>query len=157
MNAVAVRADDVEASNRLGGELRAVLTPGRVDATSGFLGTGRLPAGDMITEHYHPYSDEFVYLISGRLAITVDGERLTLEAGEALMIRRGQRHVFLAIGGHDAHAAGAPSAHAAGAPSATAEWVYVMTPLAPRPDLGHVDTAPAANPGQPAPSLGRVS
>jgi putative monooxygenase len=142
MTPVPIRAAEIAASSRLGGELRAVLTPGRVDATSGFLGTGRLPAGERITEHYHPYSDEFVYLFSGELALTVDGESLTLAAGEAVMIRRGQRHVFLATESADDH---------------PAEWVYVMAPLAPRPDLGHVDTAPAANPDRRAPSVGTRS
>lgn len=129
-----VRAGDIEPSTRLGGRLRAVLTPGRVDATAGFLGTGELDPGQVVSEHYHPFSDEFLYFIEGSVEITADGEPLSVAAGQALLLRRGTRHRFLA---------GAAGAH----------WVYVMTPLAPRPDLGHVDTEPAVNPAAAVPSL----
>lgn len=135
MTATVVRADSVEPSVRMGGQLRAVLTPGRVDATAGFLGTGRLEPGEAVSEHYHPYSDEFLYVTSGVIHVVVDGDAVVVEDGTALMVRRGQRHVFRAG-------------------DTGAQWVYVMAPLAPRPDLGHVDTASVPNPSCAAPVVG---
>lgn len=135
MTATAVRAAGIEPSVRMGGQFRAVLTPARVDATAGFLGTGYLDPGESVAEHYHPFSDEFLYVTAGVIHVVVDGEPVELEEGTALMVRRGQRHVFR--GG-----------------DAGAHWVYVMAPLAPRPDLGHADTAAVPHPTSPAPAVG---
>ena len=131
-----VAAADVVPSNRQGGEIRALLTPTSVGATAGFTGTQSIRPGGHIAEHYHPYSDEFVYVVRGSLLITVDGEEATLGADEAVMFRRGQRHRL------------------ANAGSTEAFLVYHISPLAPRPELGHVDTEQVPNPNSQPPQVG---
>ncbi|QPP08941.1 cupin domain-containing protein [Streptomyces bathyalis] len=135
-NAPKVVAADVASNNRQGGEIKALLTPHSVGATAGFTGTQRIRPGDRIAEHYHPYSDEFIYLVEGELRITVDGEEQDLAADEAVMFRRGQRHRLVSTG------------------STPAFLVYHISPLAPRPELGHVDTEPVPNPDSQPPRVG---
>ena len=126
----------VAPTRRQGGELRALLTPASVDATDGFMGTLALAPGEHVAEHYHPYSDEFVYLVRGALEVLLDGAKVQLEADESLMVRRGTRHRFANTGAEQAFA------------------VFSIGPLAPRPDLGHVDTEPPPNPGEGVPRVG---
>jgi putative monooxygenase len=96
-----------------------------VKSTSGFMGVLTLQPGECVTEHYHPYSEEFVYLVSGQLLVRLDGEPVPLAAGEGLFIPIGTRHRL------ENSDAGQP-----------AFAVFHLGPLAPRPDLGHVDTEP---------------
>ena len=121
-----IAASDVESNRRRGGDLRTMLSPGTVKSTSGFMGVLTLAPGECVTEHYHPYSEEFIYLVSGRLLARLDGEPVTLEAGEGLFIPVGTRH---RLENSDA--------------DQPAFAVFHLGPLAPRPDLGHVDTEPA--------------
>ena len=63
-----VDLSETQPNRRRGGDLRAMLTPTAVGATSGFMGLAIVQPGDRIGEHYHPYSEEFVYVVSdGRL------------------------------------------------------------------------------------------
>jgi putative monooxygenase len=121
-----IAASDVEPNRRRGGDLRTMLSPGTVKSTSGFMGVLTLQPGECVTEHYHPYSEEFIYLVSGRLLARLDGEPVTLDAGEGLFIPVGVRHRL------ENSDAGRP-----------AFAVFHLGPLAPRPELGHVDTEPA--------------
>lgn len=113
---------DVPANRRRGGDVRTVLSPATVAATSGFTGTVTLQPGDVVTEHYHPYSEEFLFLVRGRLTVRLDGVESVLEAGTGAFIPIGVRHRL--------HNPGTETAYA----------VFHLSPLAPRPDLGHVDT-----------------
>jgi putative monooxygenase len=126
---VAVR--DVAPNYRRGGDIRVLLGPATVGATSGFLGVLTLAPGDVVTEHYHPYSEEFLYVVAGTVAVRVDGEEFTLDRGEGLLVPIGARHRVVN-----------PTAD-------TSVAVFHLCPLAPRPDLGHVDTEPLppARPG----------
>ena len=56
---------DTEPNRRRGGDLRAMLTPTAVGATSGFMGLAIIQPGERIAEHYHPYSEEFVFVVCG--------------------------------------------------------------------------------------------
>jgi putative monooxygenase len=125
----------VAANRRRGGEIRVLPSPKTVGATSGFLGVLRLSPGEHVTEHYHPYSEEFLYVVCGRLLARVDGESVELDAGEALLIPTGARHRVENNG------------------DCTAEAVFHLCPLAPRPELGHVDTE-APQVGEPEPRVG---
>ncbi|MEU8819332.1 cupin domain-containing protein [Actinoplanes sp. NPDC048796] len=131
-----IAARDVAPTTRQGGEIRVLLSPRTVDATDGFGGTLTLAPGEYVAEQYHPYSDKFLYLVRGVLELTVDGEKIRLAPDEALMVRRGQRHRFVNPGGDEALA------------------VFHVSPLAPRPDLGHVDTEPVPNPAGELPRVG---
>lgn len=118
-----VSIDAVAPNTRRGGDLRVLLSPRTVGATSGFMGAGWLRPGEHITEHYHPYSEEFLYLVRGTLVARIDGEReITLTAGDALMVPKTIRHRLDNVGDEEAF------------------FVFHAGPLAPRPELGHVDT-----------------
>ncbi len=130
---VAVR--DVIANRHRGGEIRVLLSPKTIGAASGFLGVLNLEPGDHVTEHYHPYSEEFLYVVRGRLVVRVDGEPVELNPGEALLVPIKVRHRVENVG------------------EEAAEAVFHLCPLAPSPDLGHVDTEPLRA-AEPAPQVG---
>lgn len=133
-----VAAGDVAANRRRGGDIRVVLSPKTVGSTSGFMGTLTLAPGEYVTEHYHPYSEEFLFLVRGALAVRIEDQQVELAAGEGLMIPRELRHRVVNAGQEQAHA------------------VFHLSPLAPRPELGHVDTEslPAAGAAESAPDVG---
>jgi aromatase len=113
---------DVPVNRRRGGEIRTLLSPGTVNSTSGFMGLVSLQPGEQINEHYHPYSEEFLYLVHGALTVDLDGEVVPLAGGEGLYIPINVRHRLRNTGNKEVFA------------------VFHLGPLAPRPDLGHVDT-----------------
>jgi putative monooxygenase len=124
-----VSAADVPADVRRGGEIRTLLSPRSVGSTSGFLGQADLAPGERIAEHYHPYSEEFLYLVEGELVVDLDGVPQPMRPGEALLIPPGTRHRLRNPG------------------AAPTRCVFHLGPLAPRPELGHVDTETDRGPG----------
>ena len=124
-----VHRGDVPPNRRRGGDIRVLLSPTSVGATAGFMGTLTLEPGEVVTEHWHPYSEEYLYCHSGDVLVTLDGEPRRLVAESAVHIPIGVRHRIVNDG------------------RATAFFVFLCGPLAPRPELGHVDTeaSPAAN------------
>ncbi|MGW0826340.1 cupin domain-containing protein [Streptomyces sp. NPDC002845] len=117
---------EVPPNTRRGGDLRAMLTPATVGSTSGFMGVAIVRPGDRIGEHYHPYSEEFVYVVCGQLEVDLDGDPHPLQAEQGLMIPAHMRHRFRNVG------------------DVEARIVFHLGPLAPRPQLGHVDTEETA-------------
>ncbi|MGY1824445.1 cupin domain-containing protein [Geodermatophilus sp. SYSU D00079] len=117
-----VHRSDTPPNRRRGGDIRVLLSPASVGATAGFLGTLTLEPGEVVTEHWHPYSEEFLYCQSGDVLLTLDGEERRLTTESAVHIPIGVRHRIV----NDS--------------SATATFVFLCGPLAPRPELGHVDT-----------------
>lgn len=117
-----VSMSDVPANRRRGGEIRTLLAPSTVGSTSGFMGVATIPPGDAISEHYHPYSEEFVYLVRGSIVARLDGTPHALRVGHGLYIPINVRHRLMNEGEEEAFI------------------VFQLSPLAPRPDLGHVDT-----------------
>lgn len=113
---------EVPANRRRGGDVRTVLSPATVGATSGFMGTAHMMPGEVITEHFHPYSEEFLFLVTGRITVRLAGVPTTLCAGSGIFIPIGTRHRL-----HNDS-------------DEPAFCVFHLGPLAPRPDLGHVDT-----------------
>jgi len=101
--------------------MHILLSPLSVGSTSGFMGVGKLSAGERIIMHRHPYSEEFMYVTHGTVLVTVDGQDITVCAGEAVMIPKDTPHQLLNTSGEDASA------------------VFHTSPLAPNPALGHVD------------------
>ena len=122
------RADTVP-NRRRGGDIRVLLSPASVGATAGFLGTLTLQPGEVVTEHWHPYSEEYLYCATGEVVATLDGEQRRLPAESAVHIPIGVRHRIVNEG------------------PGPASLVFFCGPLAPRPELGHVDTEPP--PGSP--------
>ncbi|MER6504661.1 cupin domain-containing protein [Streptomyces sp. NPDC001455] len=117
-----VDLSETQPNRRRGGDLRAMLTPTAVGATSGFMGLAIVQPGDRIGEHYHPYSEEFVYVVDGLLEVDLDDEPYKLRPDQGLLIPPHVRHRFRNVG------------------DVEARMVFHLGPLAPRPELGHVDT-----------------
>lgn len=116
-----IGADDVQANTRRGGDIRTLLSPATVGSTSGFMGVATLDPGEVMGEHYHPYSEEFVYVARGELTAVVDGETYSIGPGKAFYLGVESTHRLLNEG------------------SERVEMVFHLGPLAPRPELGHVD------------------
>ena len=129
-------ATDVPANRRRGGEIRTVLSPGTVGCRSGFLGVLILAPGEYINEHYHPYSEEFLFVTEGVVTVTLDGVDHLVHADEGIWIPRNARH------------------RVTNARDVRVRAVFQLAPLAPRPELGHVDTE--RQPGDPVPGDGAV-
>ncbi|MEU9889835.1 cupin domain-containing protein [Sphaerisporangium sp. NPDC051017] len=126
-----ITAGDVEPNRRRGGDIRVMLSPKTVGAASGFMGAAYLKPGEHFIEHYHPYSEEFMYVVRGTVRVRVDGsQEIDLSPGEALMVPRNVRH-RVENHGHDEVC-----------------MVFHLSPLAPRPELGHVDTEPNPHTGK---------
>lgn len=117
-----VSMDDVQADTRRGGDVRTLLSPKSVASTSGFMGVATIPAGERISEHYHPHSEEFMFLVRGTLTADIDGEPHELRAGQGMMTPINVKHRLRNLGDEEAFI------------------VFHLSPLAPRPELGHVDT-----------------
>jgi putative monooxygenase len=131
-----IASRDVPPTVRQGGQIRILLSPRTVSATDGFSGTLTLAPGEYVAEQYHPYSDKFLYLVRGTVDLTVDGDLVRLAADEACMVRRGQRHRIVNAGAEPAMA------------------VFHVSPLAPKPEWGHVDTEPVPYPEADVPQVG---
>lgn len=115
-------ADETPADTRRGGDIRTLLSPKTVGSTSGFMGIATIGPGDRISEHYHPYSEEFIFLVSGTIDAQLDGKSHRLKARQGLMIPINVKHRLVNDGDEEAF------------------LVFHLGPLAPRPELGHVDT-----------------
>jgi putative monooxygenase len=123
-----VHRADVPPNRRRGGDIRVLLSPTSVGATAGFMGTLTLEPGEIVTEHWHPYSEEYLYCQQGEVLVVLDGEQRRLGAEAAVHIPIGVRHRIV-------NDTGSP-----------ASFVFLCGPLAPRPELGHVDTEPSPVP-----------
>ncbi|GAA2294202.1 cupin domain-containing protein [Actinomadura luteofluorescens] len=131
LEAVKVGAREVEPNHRLGGSIRMLLSPGTARTTAGLMALLELQPGERVSEHYHPYTDEHVYVSEGRLVLAVNGVEQIVDAREAVLIRRGARHGYENRSDRPATA------------------VLFLGPLAPSPDMGHVETAEPAGDGPP--------
>ena len=114
--------DAAAPDKRRGGDVRVLLSPKTVGSTSGFMGVATIPPGDRITEHYHPYSEEFIYVVKGKLIARLDGVRHELNERQALLIPINVKHRLMNEANEEVF------------------LVFHLGPLAPRPELGHIDT-----------------
>ncbi|GLH98502.1 cupin domain-containing protein [Phytohabitans aurantiacus] len=131
-----VNAGDVPPNRRRGGDIRVTLSPATVGATSGFGGVLKMLPGESVTEHYHPYSEEFLHVVAGQLDFFVDGALTRLGPGDSLIVPIGARHRAVNTGDVEIHA------------------IFHLSPLAPLPALGHVDVEPPLYGHAPLPQVG---
>ncbi|MEU4834409.1 cupin domain-containing protein [Streptosporangium sp. NPDC023615] len=117
-----VDLDEVPGNTKRGGDLRVLLSSKTVGATSGYMGVAVLKPGERVNEHYHPYSEEYLYVTTGAVTIDLDGVPHAFGEGQALLVPINVRHRVRNTG------------------DAEARIAFFLTPLAPRPELGHVDT-----------------
>jgi putative monooxygenase len=132
---VKVSIDDVTPNHRRGGDIRVVLGPKTAGATTGFMGVLTLEPGEYVSEHYHPYSEEFIHVTRGSVTVQVDGAAIVLTEGEGVLVPIDARHRVANNG------------------DVRAQAVFHLCPLAPEPSLGHVDTEPLPNPRAPHPEI----
>lgn len=118
---VKVAFSDIPPDQRRGGDLRVLLGPRTAGSMSGFMGALRLRPGERISAHRHPYSEEFLYVVRGSVVLRTVGEPVALSADESVMTPRNVLHQLENNGTEPAFV------------------VFHLSPLAPRPDLGHVD------------------
>ncbi|GAA3586346.1 cupin domain-containing protein [Amycolatopsis ultiminotia] len=131
-----IRVGAVAGNRRRGGDVRITLSPKTVGSTSGFGGVLWLGRGERVAEHYHPYSEEFVHVIDGEVELVVEDRSFALGPGDSLMVPIGKRHRMHNHG------------------EETARLVFHLSPLAPRPDLGHVDLEEPVSPSAAQPEVG---
>jgi len=105
-----------------GGDLRTLVGPASCGAAFGISGFVELQPGERIDEHLHPYSEEHLLLVSGLGEVDIDDQPIPLRPQQAVLVPRNVRH-RLRNTGDEALVA-----------------VFALSPLAPRPELGHVDT-----------------
>ena len=77
--------DETPSDTRRGGDVRTLLSPKSVGAKSGFMGCATLAPGDKISEHWHPFSEEFIYCVRGTITAELDDEPQEVKAGEAAL------------------------------------------------------------------------
>lgn len=118
----AVPLDGQPVDSRRGGKLRVVLGPKTVGATSGFMGVLDLAPGERFAEHYHPFSEEFLFVAAGSIVADLDDVPTEVPAGSGVFVPKNVRHRLRNVGTEEARV------------------VFQLGPLAPRPELGHVDT-----------------
>lgn len=114
--------DEANEDTRRGGVVQTLLSPKTVGSTSGFMGVATISPGDRISEHYHPYSEEFIFCVRGTLTADLDDDPREVKAGSGMMIPINMRHRLRNEGDEEAFI------------------VFHLSPLAPEPPLGHVDT-----------------
>jgi putative monooxygenase len=114
--------EEANEDTRRGGVVQTLLSPKTVGSTSGFMGVATIDPGDRISEHYHPYSEEFIFCVRGTLTADLDDEPHEVKAGSGMMIPINMRHRLRNQGDEEAFI------------------VFHLSPLAPEPPLGHVDT-----------------
>ena len=132
-----VALSEVEPNRRRGGDLRVLLSPKTAGSSSGFMGALQLGPGECVTEHRHPYSEEFLYVVRGSVVLLAGGQAVSLGPDESVMTPTDLPHRLENHG------------------SEPAFIVFHLGPLAPRPELGHVDTEPLpASAGARSPQVG---
>lgn len=113
---------EITAHSHCGGEMRPVLSPSSAGSTTGFMGTGRIAVGDWVDEHYHPYSEEFLYILSGEATAEINEETYVIGGEQGIVIPIGLRHRVSNRGSEEVR------------------FIYHLGPLAPSPEEGHVTT-----------------
>jgi mannose-6-phosphate isomerase-like protein (cupin superfamily) len=89
------------------------------------MGVAVIEPGRSVPEHYHPYSEEFLYVVAGTLTVDLAGEPVLVRADEGMLVPVATWHRLRNMG---------------------TEPVRVVChhgPLPPRPDLDRVDTETA--------------
>jgi putative monooxygenase len=120
MQIASVSRASVPAKADRGGNMHILLSPRTVETKTGFMGTLALAPAEIYKKHYHPYSDEYLYVINGEVTITGDSNTIIAQADTGVFIPKDAPHRLQNTGTEDALI------------------IFFACPLAPRPDLGHV-------------------
>ena len=58
----------------------------------------KVPAGNIVSRHFHADQEETVYLLSGKSELVLGQERVPFDAGSAVVIPRGLEHELHNVG-----------------------------------------------------------
>jgi len=75
-----------------GSEIRELLAHRNLAARHQSLAEARIPVGGSTLEHVHPKAEEIYYLTHGQGRMRLEAEEREVQAGDAILIRPGQRH-----------------------------------------------------------------
>lgn len=114
--------EDTPSVRARGGDMRTLIGPAACGSAYGISGFVELAPGERINEHLHPYSEEHLLVVSGQAEIDLDGTPFPLGPRQGVLVPRNVRHRLRNTG------------------SGPLVAVFALGPLAPRPELGHVDT-----------------
>ncbi len=117
-----VAMDDMPADTRRGGDVRTLLSPKTVESKSGFMGVATLAPGDRSPSTGTRSRRSSSTACAARSRPTSTTSHARCRAGEALYVPFMMRHRLRNEGDEEAFI------------------VFHLGPLAPRADIGHVDT-----------------
>lgn len=104
-----------------GGRLQTLLSTKTTGNTAGYLGTFALQPGEVFLKHFHPYSEECFYVITGTVTIENDEtDAVIAPAGTAVFVPKNEAHRLRNEGTEEVF------------------LVFFCSPLAPSPAEGHV-------------------
>lgn len=81
------------------GEVAILFDPAETSDPALSLGAITLAAGTAIPAHRHADSSEYLFVLEGEGEMTVYGQRIPVEAGDAIQIPAGAEHAFVAAAG----------------------------------------------------------
>jgi len=81
-----------------GSEIREWAGPVSAPAEKQSLAEATIPVGGATTEHYHRVTEELYLVSSGEGRLVVDGEQVTIAAGDCALIPPGARHKIFNVG-----------------------------------------------------------
>ena len=87
-----IRPEEAQAYTMLGGGEARLLATGETTNGEWFMGRFREDPGFMTNLHYHPHTDEQVYVIEGRLSVYVNEQWHELGPGTLAVLPRGKPH-----------------------------------------------------------------
>ncbi len=74
------------------GSIQWLFSGGRIDGAQITFGYVEIESGQKNPRHYHPNSEEVLYLLEGELNHSLDSEVVYLKAGDAIFIGQNVRH-----------------------------------------------------------------
>jgi len=75
-----------------GGILKVFISPKTAGSTRLIMGSAALLRGEVIHEHVHDYGEETFLVTEGQGFVTIDDAEYEIGAGDAVIIKQGQRH-----------------------------------------------------------------
>jgi putative monooxygenase len=116
---------DVPSRTNRGGEMRLLFGPAS-GCADGLFGVLDLAAGEEFREHYHPFSEECLFVVTGTVVVGAGDDYVPLGQGEAIRIPRNVPHRVV------------------NESTESARVVFSLYGVAPAPELGHVESGHAA-------------
>ena len=88
--------DQVPFTTKDGSTIRSILDCTNAPVKNQSLAEARVPSGASTQRHRHRLSEEFYFILEGRGAMEIDGERRAVGPGDAILIPPGAWHTIAA-------------------------------------------------------------